>query len=373
MNKDDQTIKFTGRIVAGAYYDFQELRKGTMSRIRDIVRKIDEGIPFDEVEEKKSVKEERAIEKAYADKNLPEILNNLLSEGKIDDKNQGYVKNLLDATHEVVKTENRYKKLMMDYVEAEPIYDVFLKHIHGVGPVLSANMIKEFGYCNQTYRSDVVDEDSGKVVHKEGEEKCPHVSSLWRLCGQDVVDGQAPCRRKGESINYSPRLKTLAWKISDSLMKQRTPYYRGLYDGEKDSQLARMQDCICRYCGNPLAEVREELDEDSGKTVKAIEYVHVKARVDGKTAFFCSEDRERQVTNRDFKVSGGGKGTPPYSLGHAHNRALRYMRKRFLEHYWVCARELAGLEAGRPWQFEHEGGHKHYEGWRLALKANMGV
>lgn len=210
MTANGDVIKHTGRIVAGAYYDFQDIRKGTMNRVRDIIRKKAEGIPFDAVEDKK---EENNYDSNYTDDKLLARLEEIRD--KLTDKEYQYMRDVLEAAVQTHKMEDTYKKLMESYVQSEPIYQEFLQHIKGIGPVLSANLIKEFGYC-ETYE---------------------HVSSLWKHCGYHVVEGHSPRLRKGKDIEFNPRLRTLAWKIGKSLMQMRTPLYRQYYEQEKKRQL----------------------------------------------------------------------------------------------------------------------------------------
>ncbi len=276
-----ETLKFTGRIIAGAYYDFQKIRIETLNRIRDIIRKKAEGIPFDQVEEKK---EKKTYDAKYNDKNLLEALEKLKEEGKFTEKEYDYLSKSIDAAINTGKIENQYKRLMMGYIVTEPIYQTFLLKIRGIGPVLSANLIKNFGYC----------------------EKFEYVSSLWRYCGLAVINGVAEKRKKGEKLSYSPRLKTLAWKIGDSFIKQNTPLYRGIYDKEKAKQEAKM-------------------------------------------------DPEKE-------------GCPRNKM-HCHLRAMRKMVKIFLQHYWVASRELKGLEVSKPYVIEKLK-HKKYIDWRKAVEMN---
>ena len=100
--------------------------------------------------------------------------------------------------------------------------------------------------------------------------------------------------RRGQKIDFSPRLRVLAWKIGDSFVKQRTPYYRAIYDNEKARQLA-------------LMELKAE-------------------------------------------------NAPERPL-HAENRARRKMSKQFLAHYWYVARSIKGLSVGQPYVAEKMG-HK---------------
>ena len=216
MEKENQTIKEIGREVAGAFYDYQQVRLSSMNRIRDVIRKRSEGIAFDAVE-KKIDKDKKKFDKKYNDKALLSTINKMKEEGKITDKEYDYIQKSLKLSDESKKIEEFYKTMMLEYVQQEPIFQEFLSKIKGLGPVLSCNLLKNFGYC----------------------ERYEHISSLWKHSGFAVIDGHAPKREKGKTIDYNPKLRTLMWKITDSFIKQNSPVYRGIYDNEKKRQLAR--------------------------------------------------------------------------------------------------------------------------------------
>lgn len=298
-----ELLRETGRIISASYYDYQNIRISMLNRVRDVVRRKNEGIAFDEVEEKKETK----IEGIYIDKNLLSTLEDLKTEGKITEKERAYLHRTLELAFETKKTETAYANLMDEYIETEPIWVDFMANIPGIGKILSTNLIKEFGYC----------------------ERYEHVSSLWKHAGQSVEeDGTAPRLRKGKQPDFSPKLKTFVWKIGDCLMKlnfkrdgeERTSlFYRRIYEQEKTKQLAR------KFKKGELAK-----------------------------KFNGYKDEDTQL-----------------SKGHAHNRALRKMRKIFLEHYWVASRELSGLDVGKPYQFVYPGKdgkvHTTYMDWREAI------
>lgn len=288
-----QTKQMIGRIVAGAYEDSQGIRIATKNRIRDIIRKNIEGIDFNKVEEKK---EKKTYGKKYTDQKLFELFQKLLEDLKITQEEYDYVMKSWNLVKESEKLENKYKEAMQEFINDEPVYYNFLSKIKGIGEVLSTNLIKEFGSC----------ENYGTV------------SKLWCHTGNHVTDmGIAPKKRKGAEINYSPRLRTLTWKISDCLMKLNKGIYRKTYDIEKAKQLAR------EYKPG-------ELEKIYGKPYKSKE-VHLRK-------------------------------------GHAHNRALRKMRKLFLSHYWACARETAGLDT-RELYVKEKLGHKNIITWKQAITA----
>ncbi len=298
----EETLKFTGRIIAGAYYDFQQVRIETLNRVRDIIRKKNEGISFTEVEEKKEKTKKQ--EKQYSDSELLNTLEKLKQENKLTKKEYDYLNKTLETAEKSKALENSYKTLMKKYIETEPIYQEFLGHIRGLGPVLSANLIKELGYC----------------------EIPVYVSQVWSYCGFNVVNGLAVRRKKNQKLGFNMKLKTMSWKIGDSFIKQRTPYYRDIYDSEKERQLS-----ITYKRGELFNKYKDQYAK--GK---------------------CPYKPE------DTKLK----------LIHAHNRALRKMVKHFLSHYWACARELKGLEVTKPYQFEKLG-HKSFVSWRDVVKLNL--
>ncbi len=211
-------IKEIGRIVAGAYYDYQEVRLGSMNRIRDVIRKRNEGIEFDAIEEKK---EKKTYEKKYRDGELIKTLDLMVKDKKITKDEYKYVKQCLELAIKSKNLETSYKTSMMHYINQEQIWIDFLSKIRGLGAILGANIIKSFDNC----------------------EKYDTVSALWKCCGLDVKDGHAPKRKKGEKLTYNPNLKTLMWKIADSFIKQgfykdkdgnkQPTIYRKIYDNSK--------------------------------------------------------------------------------------------------------------------------------------------
>jgi len=291
MTINTQITKFVGRIVAGSFYDMQEIRIATKNRIRDVIRKKVDGVPFDAVEEKK---EEKTYGKKYTDKELLELWEKLKNEKKISQKEFDYVMECWTLAKESEKVERKYEKAMLTFVSNEDVYTKFLEKIRGIGAVLSANLIKEFGDCSQ-YDTP---------------------AKLWAHCGQSVIGGVAPRKVKGQTISYNPRLRTLVWKISDCLLKSNKGIYRQIYDTTKQD-----------YAGRKYK--KGELEAKYGKPYK--------------------------------------KSDTKLSKGHAHNIALRKMRKIFLANYWECAREVAGLQVREPFVKEKLH-HKHIITWRDAVK-----
>lgn len=268
--KEDVNVLYElGRISVDGYYDYQQIRIAQKNRIRDVIRRKIEGIPYDKPEDKK---EDKKFDNKFKDENLSEFLRELVESEKITKIEKDYIEQLYGISKETSKTEEKYKKLMDAYLKNEELWNKWLGKIKGISSVLGSNLMKNFGYC----------------------ENYQYVSSLWRHCGFDP-DG-AKGRQKGEKIHYNPKLKTLAWKIGDSFVKQRTQPYRDIYDSEKNRQLHLM---------------------------------------------------ENEAENA------------PKNKLHADLRARRKMVKIFLQHYYLVSRTLKGIEVTKPYPHDRMG-HKHF-------------
>ncbi len=313
MEQETKEIKIKaelGRMIAGSFYDHQEVRITEFNRIRDIIRRRMEGIPLvGSVEEKKE--DEEKFKEKFIDKLIPEYLKKLSEEGKISDEEKFYIERILEVQKNAEKYEVEYKKLMMEFVESEIIYKEFLEKIKGISGILSANLIKEFGYC----------------------ENAKYISSLWKYCGMHVnEEGQAPVRKKGEKLEFNAKLRTMVWKISDSFVKQRTPFYRDIYDKEKKKQVGLMENAL------------ESFTKEEQKKVK-------------------------KITKKQEKRDLFDKYNPraPVSLMNADLRARRKTVKIFLAHYWQACKELTKQEIISPYA-EDKLNHKHISNWKDAIK-----
>lgn len=323
----------TGRVIGGSYYDHQLVRIQENNRFRDIVIRKAENMGIVEPSEEKEDKDKH--QNKYKDSEIKEIYAELKEEGKFSDEE----KELLDEYEKVRKNaekyEKEYEKLMKKFVEREEVFNKFLKHISGISAVISSNFLKEFGYCREA----------------------DYISSLWKYCGMHVKNGKAPKRKKGDSLEFSIKRRTMVWKAGDCLLKNnfkrwtdefgnkhKEPlYYRRVYDKEKEKQLERMENSKCKYCGETTDEHYQE-----------------------KTKHYCSKDKEQEVTLSDFEIDDdrdNKKRTPPWRLGHAHNRALRKMIKMFLAHYWMACKDLTNQEKPKPYPHQKQN-HKTIVDWK---------
>lgn len=84
------------------------------------------------------------------------------------------------------------------------LYNVWLKHVKGIGPTLAVKLIGLIGSA----------------------ERFPRVSKLWRYAGLAVIDGKAEKTQKGEKRHYNARLKSLLYVISSSFLKVHGKVYQ---------------------------------------------------------------------------------------------------------------------------------------------------
>ena len=316
-----------GRQLVHGYYDYQEIRKKCMNRIRDIIRKIDKGIEFNEVEDKQ---DKKLYLKEYSDSKLLKILEKVQKEKKLNKDEYEYIRATIDLAMRSKKIEKEYKNKMMVFVEEEEIYNQFLKHIKGIAPVITACLVSEIEYCedfdsvSKLWRYAgmhlVCPECIETVERKNGKAKIPLCTDEKGICPKCGKKGVSEKRRKGCRISHNPRLKKLVWLITKSFIYQKTPLYYEIYEKEKKRQ-------------------------------KDIKY-------------------PKGVLKKRY--SGYKETDTQLSKGHAHSRAKRKVGKIFLQHYWVKAREIKGLKTGKPWQFEHgDKEHTNYISWQDALEANQ--
>ena len=147
-----------------------------------------------------------------------------------------------------------------------------------------------------------------------------------------VDNGEAPVRKKGKKLEFNAKLRTMVWKISDSFVKQRTPFYRSIYDAEKKRQVGMLE------------EWQNSLTKEQKKKLKKI---------------------TKRKEKRDFVNEFNPRA--PVSLMNADLRARRKMAKIFLAHYWQATRELTNQETNVPYA-EGKLNHKHISNWRNAIK-----
>jgi hypothetical protein len=87
--------------------------------------------------------------------------------------------------------ENQIRRALDQYTQAH-LMGVWMREIHGIGPVLSAGLLAHI---------DI--------------EKAPTVGHIWRFAGLDPTSEW----KKGERRPWNAQLKVLCWKVGQSFMK----------------------------------------------------------------------------------------------------------------------------------------------------------
>lgn len=179
------------------------------------------------------------------------------------------------------------------------IWNLWLKHVPGIGPAIAGELILMFHYrftpvCKECKgildKKDgtMVCRDCGKEAKKEGlleyrleMRDYPTISKWWAYMGRHTVDGMMPKRKKGEIANWSTPGRTLGYQVGDQFNRQK--------------------------------------DDHPYK------------------AFMLERKRKHE------------KAHPEWSKGHIHNAAKNEAIKLFLSHFWVVARTLQGKDISEPY------------------------
>lgn len=206
-----------------------------------------------------------------------------------------YANHAGDIFDETAKLENYIGRIITDLVEFEPIYQAWLKHVKGIGPILAAAIV-----------SRILSID-----------RFEYISALWAFSGLDVgADGRARKRRKGEKANWNADLRMLiAYKVPSQFIKATTSFGRKLYDQYKRFY-EQTHDAKCPVWSDPNKMVNKS----------------------GTKATVNSEGCSRK--------------------GHIHNMATRKVGKVFLSCLWLAWRELDGLPITQPYATKLPG-HNH--------------
>lgn len=167
------------------------------------------------------------------------------------------VKSNVGFPKELQKIETEVKKRLEWNLESVPIYTEWLKRVKGIGPCLSGGLIsvimvkfivrdslEEVEGAQKQFALKTKD-NKFRVPELRGISAFSNVSKLWKFCGLDVVDGHAPKRRRGSTITWNPKMRTLCWKIGESFVKN-GDYYRSRY--EEFRKIEDERDFICAIC-----------------------------------------------------------------------------------------------------------------------------
>ena len=205
-----------GSIATGSFYEFQKTRISCMNRIRNIVFRKITGLDYRELQEKKDKSEtEKQYLDEFEDKKMADKINQLFTEGKLNEQDKEYIEMMFALIADTEKKEKEYLALVKSFVEKDEVYIGFCQYVKGVGSLMTAMLLYYFGHC----------------------EKAKYPSSLWKFSG--LYPGAKFV--KGESGGFNPNCRMYMWRLGDSFIKQRSPRYRPIYDIEKARQLELMK------------------------------------------------------------------------------------------------------------------------------------
>ena len=179
------------------------------------------------------------------------------------------------------------------------IWDLWLKHVPGIGEWIAAEMIILYYYrfmpvCKEcggsleknegTFTCVVCGKSSkgeGLLSHKIEHRDFPTISKWWAFMGRHTVDGVMPKRKKGVVSNWSTVGRTIGFHVGDQFNRQKEthPY----------------------------------------------------------KAFLLDRKAKHQRVHEDWKK------------GHIHNAAKNEAIKLFLAHFWTVARTLEGKPVSEPY------------------------
>ena len=283
------------RFLVENYYDVQKLRIEAFNRLVAFAGSHSScETPRDTASEDKTVTQQRSAShpsigtqrakasqnqcgphRANADVKPSEIANRMLK-GLIETPKE--IDDLVWYHNRLYKTEKQLVKRLEAWSKAHPLRINFLSRIQGIGPILS----------------------SALIAWLEPIDRFSNISKLWKYCG--LAPGQK--RKRGQKLDYNPRLKTLMWKVASSFEKQKAEksFYRRIYQLKKTYYLNR---------------------EDLAKAI-------------------------------DDKTKGAKL--------HVRLMSMRFTVKRFLADLWLFWTELEGREPTQPYIHTIKG-HTNFEEW----------
>jgi hypothetical protein len=102
----------------------------------------------------------------------------------------------LNAADEAKDRASKLESAMTRELKKVPIYDVFLRHVFGLGPVVSAYLVTD-------------------IDPRKGE----RISNWKRFCGLAVIDGRLERPSKGEKNHYNKALRTRLYQMMSAMWK----------------------------------------------------------------------------------------------------------------------------------------------------------
>ncbi len=190
-------------------------------------------------------------------------------------------------------------------------------------------------------------ENIGKVVGLIDITRAPTISSLWKFAGFAPENGKAMRRVKGEKLRYNSKLRSMCWRLANSL-KRATGVFYDYYIEEKKKYTMRFE-----------REGTKVLPTPAGK-------------------WYCTSCGVSWTKKGDIleccgnqKIEKKVKEEPPgvIWLGHLDMMAIRKMIKLFLACLWLVWREKEGLPVREPYAIEKQGHTRMISPWEMVDRA----
>ena len=121
------------------------------------------------------------------------------------------------ALEDIMETEDKLRNYIKAMLRHNAFHNAWLKHIKGIGPLLSASLMADIG----------------------SPERFNTIGQLWAYCGEHIIDGKAPRHRRGERANWNDDLRNTLFKTVSSFIRQTDSFGRQLYDRYKDYYIKR--------------------------------------------------------------------------------------------------------------------------------------
>jgi len=186
-------------------------------------------------------------------------------------------------------------------------------------------------------------ENIAKVIGLVDINKAPTISSLWMFAGLAPEGGKAMKRVKGEKLRYNSQLRSMAWRLANSLRRAKGNFY-DYYIREKDNYAER----FTRQGYNILATPRGRwacLNCEASWAKK------------GDVTPCCADPEIGKKTREE--------PTGVLWLGHLDAMALRKMTKLFLACLWLVWREAECLPTRDPYPIERQGHTSLISPWEM--------
>jgi hypothetical protein len=146
------------------------------------------------------------------------------------------IENLIWFHNKLYETEKELYKRLDAWSRNHPLRKKYLNRVKGIGPVLSSGII---AWLDEPIKN------------------AGNVSNIWSYCG--LAPGQeSQERRKGEKLNYNPKLKSFCWKIWQSFRRFKC-FGRKLYDSFREQTKRKHPDWnnahINNYAGKKVVKL----------------------------------------------------------------------------------------------------------------------